>query len=111
MPKLSDNMSAETAIPNNGLFVGRVWDPGEDGPSIVRRDGEKLIDITAIFPTMRDLCETYDPANAATEADGEFLCNLGDALANTPPESRKLIFSSVIASKLEKFTLAASSLI
>ena len=88
MAKLSDYMTAKIATPGEGLLVGRVWNPGEHGPCIVRVDGGKLIDITSIFPTMRDLCESDDPARAAREAQGENLGSLDLALANTPPESR-----------------------
>ena len=87
MTKLAETL-AKTSLPASGLFAGRAWNPGEDGPCIVRVDGAKLIDITAQFPTMRDLCEADDPATAARRADGEVLCGLADAVANTPPESR-----------------------
>ncbi len=57
MPKLADHLTLETCLPQSGLLVGRVWNPGEDGPSVVRVDGDRVLDITASFPTMRDLCE------------------------------------------------------
>ena len=88
MMKLADHMTAAAALPADGLLVGRVWNPGEEGPSIVRRDGERLIDITAAFPTMRDLCETEDPAAAARAAEGDSIGTLDAILANTPPETR-----------------------
>jgi fumarylacetoacetate (FAA) hydrolase family protein len=88
MPSLAEHMTVATTLPESGLFVGRVWNPGEDGPAIVRVDGDKVIDISARFPTMRDLCEEADPARAAQEAEGESLGSLAVILANTPPESR-----------------------
>lgn len=75
MPSLSAYMTA-SALPASGLFVGRAWNPAADGPSIVRRDGERLIDITAAFPTMRDLCEANDPAAAARAVTGPSLARL-----------------------------------
>ena len=87
MPSLSAYMTA-SALPASGLFVGRAWNPAADGPSIVRRDGERLIDITAAFPTMRDLCEADDPAAAARAVTGPELGTLAEILANTPPETR-----------------------
>ena len=88
MTKLSDYMTAAAALPSDGLLVGRVWNPSVDGPSIVRRDGGSLIDITAAFPTMRDLCEADDPAQAARAVTGPSLGSIDAIMANTPPETR-----------------------
>ena len=69
-------------------LAGRVWRPELGGPSVVAvRDGG-LIDITAAFPTMRDLCEAPDPAAALRAASGEALGPLDTVLANTPPGAR-----------------------
>ena len=88
MKKLSDYMTAAAALPSDGLLVGRVWNPSAGGPSIVRRDGGSLIDITAAFPTMRDLCEADDPAQAARAVTGPSLGSIDAIMANTPPETR-----------------------
>ena len=85
---MKDHMSAIAALPADGVLVGRVWNPGEEGPSIVKRDGSRLIDISAAFPTMRDLCEADDPAAAALAADGDALGSIDAIMANTPPEAR-----------------------
>ena len=87
MPSLAAHMSV-SALPQDGVLAGRVWNPAVGGPCIVRRDGGNLADITAVFPTMRDLCETPDPASAAQAAAGRNLGSLADILANTPPETR-----------------------
>ena len=69
-------------------LAGRVWLPAVEGPAIVAiRDGA-AIDITTTYPTMRDLCETTDPAAALRAADGPSLGALADILNNTPPETR-----------------------
>ena len=88
MTKLSDYMTTAKTIPAEGLFVGRVWNPGEDGPCVVRIDGQKVMDITSSYPTMRDLCETADPAASARAAKGESPGTLAEILANTPPATR-----------------------
>jgi fumarylacetoacetate (FAA) hydrolase family protein len=88
MPKLSDYMTSSIALPAEGLFVGRVWNPAVEGPCIVRRDGGELIDITMAFPTMRDLCEADDPAAAARAVTGPSLGAVDAIMANTPPETR-----------------------
>ena len=69
-------------------LAGRVWRPELGGPSVVAvRDG-MLVDITAAFPTMRDLCEAPDPAAALRAVSGEALGPLDAVLANTPPGTR-----------------------
>jgi fumarylacetoacetate (FAA) hydrolase family protein len=87
MASLSHYMSS-AAVPAQGLLVGRVWNPQADGPSIVRREGSHLLDITAAFPTMRDLCEADDPAAAASAVTGPSLGTVDAIMANTPPETR-----------------------
>ena len=71
------------------VLVGRIWQPSLAGPSVVRIDGDALIDITHLFPTMSDLCEAEAPAGAVREAKGSRVASLVDVLANTPVESRK----------------------
>lgn len=69
-------------------LAGRVWRPDRDGPSVVAvRDGS-LFDISAAFPTMRDLCEAKDPARHVRATPGEAIGTVAEALANTPPEDR-----------------------
>jgi fumarylacetoacetate (FAA) hydrolase family protein len=69
-------------------LAGRIWRPEVAGPSVVAiRDGA-VLDVSATFPTMRDLCETADPAAALRSASGEFIGPLEVVLANTPTEAR-----------------------
>ena len=68
-------------IPPNATLAGRVQLP-KLGPCVVRVDGEKLVDITAIFPTMRDLCEMPHPAQALLAAEGKAIGRVDDILAN-----------------------------
>jgi fumarylacetoacetate (FAA) hydrolase family protein len=68
-------------------LVGRVWRPGI-GPSVVRVRAGELEDVTAAFPTVRDLCESDDPAAALAAADGEAIANLDEVLADTPTDRR-----------------------
>ena len=78
-PVLPDD-SAQAAL------AGRVWRPDVGGPSVVAvRDGD-LIDISATFPTMRDLCEA-DPGRVCTPRR-RTIGRLDDVLANTPPGNR-----------------------
>jgi fumarylacetoacetate (FAA) hydrolase family protein len=71
-----------------GALAGRVWLPQIEGPSIVAARREGVVDVTATFPTMRDLCEAADPAAALRSAQGEVIASLEDVLANTPSGAR-----------------------
>ena len=73
---------------DDALLFGRVWRPDVEGPSVVRVDGDRLIDISAAYPTARDLCEASDPAAALRGAAGEDIGSLADILANTDAEAR-----------------------
>ena len=52
----------------------------------IRADG--VLDVTKSFPTMRDLCETRDPAASLKATAGERIGTLANILTNTPPEQR-----------------------
>jgi fumarylacetoacetate (FAA) hydrolase family protein len=83
--------SAATTLPDDeasGALVGRVWRPELSGPSVVAVRPEGVFDVTATFSTVRDLCETADPAAALRAATGPRVAQLDDLLANTPRELR-----------------------
>ena len=89
------SLDSATTLPQDGAagaLAGRVWRPDVSGPSVVaiRAAGSdvRVIDLSRQFATMRDLCETPDPAKALSEASGEDLGSLADILANTPPDGR-----------------------
>jgi fumarylacetoacetate (FAA) hydrolase family protein len=85
------NPTVEQTLPQDwqrAVLAGRVWRPDARGPSVVAIRAGEAIDISRAFPTIRDLCETGDPAAALRHADGERIGNLVDILANTPPERR-----------------------
>jgi fumarylacetoacetate (FAA) hydrolase family protein len=87
---LIDQLTSST-LPQDGTagaLAGRVWRPDAGGPSVVAVRGDDLVDVTRAFPTMRDLCESRDPAAALKDAQGERIGSLRDVLANTPPETR-----------------------
>jgi fumarylacetoacetate (FAA) hydrolase family protein len=69
-------------------LAGRVWRPDVAGPSAVAVRNGDLVDISASFPTMRDLCEADAPAERLRKAQGERIGRLDDVLANTPPDGR-----------------------
>jgi fumarylacetoacetate (FAA) hydrolase family protein len=82
---------AATTLPEDGCagaLVGRVWRPDVAGPSVVAVREDGVYDVSAAFPTVRDLCEAADPAGGLRAAAGERIGELGTLLANTPVETR-----------------------
>ena len=77
----------EAEVPEEGVFVGRVW-RSEQGPSVVAlRDGN-LVDLTSpTTPTMRDLLELEDPAAHVRQVEGETIGTLDDILAASHPNA------------------------
>ena len=90
MPLPSIKLNAKSSLPADAgaSLAGRVWLPSADGPSVVKVAGGELQDISAVFPTMRDLCETADPAKVLREAKGPAVGTVDAVLANTPPDGR-----------------------
>ncbi|EJL34909.1 fumarylacetoacetate hydrolase family protein [Novosphingobium sp. AP12] len=84
------DLSTAAILPTDpgALLFGRVWRPDVDGPSLVRVDGDRLVDVSAVFPTAHDLCEEPDPAVALRDAQGEDLGPLAPIIANSDPAKR-----------------------
>lgn len=72
----------------NASLVGRAFRPEVAGPSVVRITGGRVIDISASYPTVRDLCEAGQPAEALRQAIGEDIGPAEDILSNTSVENR-----------------------
>ena len=84
-------VSEETALPADGYagaLAARVWRPDVDGPSIAAVRASGVFDVSALFPTMRDLCEAPSPAAALRAAQGPRIGALSDILAHTPRDAR-----------------------
>jgi len=71
-----------------GALAGRIWRPDAEGPSVVSIGARGVMDVSADFPTMRDLCEQPSPAEALRSARGPLLGTMSDILAHTPREAR-----------------------
>lgn len=86
--------SASEILPDDAesaTLVGRAWVPDVSGPSVVVLRGPDVVDVSAVFPTMRALTESADPATAATTAaaaHGTTIGTIDELVANTPPETR-----------------------
>jgi len=85
------SMSVEATLPadaERAALGGRVWLPDAGGPAVVAvRDGE-VYDLSRIYPTMRDLCESEAALEALTHGAGERIGSLAAILANTPEDQR-----------------------
>jgi fumarylacetoacetate (FAA) hydrolase family protein len=89
MPSLAD--AIHPALPDDAAraaLAARVWRPDAGGPSVVAVRGGEVWDVSATFPTMRDLCESPDPAAALRAAAGDKLGTFDAVLANTPRDQR-----------------------
>src|SRR5215475_11571200 len=88
MPLALDTASTLPSDATAGTLVGRVWRPDLAGPSVVAVRGDGVFDISRAFATMRDLCESPDPAGAVAAAKGERIGDLAAILANTDETAR-----------------------
>lgn len=75
-------------LPSSGTLAGRVWLP-KIGPAVVKLEGDKLIDISKRFATMRDLCEEKNPHKALKSAKGKVVGKVADVMANADAKTRK----------------------
>jgi len=78
----------ENFLPDDGLagaLVGRVWNPSgpNAGPMVVTVRESGVIDITAAFPTVADLLDQVNPAEALRAASGTRLASVAELLANS----------------------------
>ena len=88
---MRDLMTVTATLPEDhasAALAGRVWRPDAAGPSVVRIEAGRVIDVTADVPTMTALCEAPDPASHLRELTGEDLGALDAILANTPEATR-----------------------
>lgn len=80
LPLCVETMNQVALLPSDldqALLVGRVWRPAPiDGPSVVVVRAGRVIDITAVAPTVADLLDRPDRLAVARTAQGE---DLGEA--------------------------------
>ncbi len=79
-------LTSTATLPSDGdagTLIGRVWRPDFDGPSVVAIRNGAVFDISASVPTTSALLNADDPVGLAQTA-GDYLCGLGELLANTP---------------------------
>jgi len=84
-------LTPENTLPvdaGHATLLGRIWRPELQGPSVVTVRNGMVVDISASYPTARDVCETADPARALRAALGEAVCSVQSLLANSSTASR-----------------------
>ena len=87
---MREELSPGQTLPEDAskaVLGGRVWFPGE-GPCVVAVRGERLFDITAIAPTMRDLAEAADAVEILRNGPASKDIGLAEVLANTLEATR-----------------------
>ncbi|MGO7375678.1 fumarylacetoacetate hydrolase family protein [Rhizobium ruizarguesonis] len=84
---------------SDGLFVGRIWNPEVQGPSIVTLREGMLVDITSReAPTLSALLERQDAAGFVRAASGKAVGSLADIAANStgaPDQTRPYLIAPV----------------
>ncbi|MBY5901966.1 fumarylacetoacetate hydrolase family protein [Rhizobium leguminosarum] len=87
------------AAASDGLFVGRIWNPEVEGPSIVTLREGMLLDITSReAPTLSALLERQDAAAFVRAASGKAVGSLADIAANStgaPDQTRPYLLAPV----------------
>jgi len=85
-----NKVTPELTLPadyRSGTFIGRVWRPDVEGPSVVRLEPSgDITDITVSFATVSMLLNHSSPLEAARTARGGKIGNIGEILSNTPAQ-------------------------
>ncbi|MBC7267757.1 MAG: fumarylacetoacetate hydrolase family protein [Streptomyces sp.] len=68
---------------DRAVLVARVHDPEWDGPCVAAVRGERVVDLTALAPTVSDLLERDDAATVVREAAGGHVWPLDELLDAT----------------------------
>lgn len=94
---------------SDGLFVGRIWNPEVQGPSIVILLEGMLVDITSReTPTLSALLERQDAAAFVRAASGKAVGSLADIAANSTGARIKRALISLRLSTCRQSRPAAS---
>lgn len=84
-------LTPENTLPvdaGHATLLGRIWRPELQGPSVVTVRNGMVVDISAGYPTARDVCESADPAGTLRAAHGEAVCSVQSLLVNSSVASR-----------------------
>ena len=68
---IRDRLISTASVPadaGDALLLGRVWLPDANGPAVVRVDGDDLLDLSMLAPTMSELLDRPHVARIARDA-------------------------------------------
>jgi fumarylacetoacetate (FAA) hydrolase family protein len=86
------SLTTERSLPadaDRALLVGRMWDPRVAGPTVVRVAEDRVLDLSALAPTVTALLELPDPAAAIGAARGlPAIAATADVLASSACDAR-----------------------
>jgi fumarylacetoacetate (FAA) hydrolase family protein len=89
---MKDRLTPERCLPVDAaraLVVGRMQSPALGGPVVVRVTPEDVLDLSALAPTMRDLLDLEDPAQAVRGlSDAPRIASTREVLANSAESTR-----------------------
>src|SRR5262249_49725030 len=92
MGRIADYMTPDATLPSDGTagaLLARVWVPQAEGPAVAAIRSDGVYDISALAPTVRDLCEMPNPAASVRSGKGDRIGPVGEILANTPEDQRR----------------------
>ena len=82
---------------DQAALLGRIWRPELQGPSVVTVRHGQVLDISARYPTTRDVFEADAPAAALRSAPGEPVCSVQSLLSNSSAAIRNTALPWLLA--------------
>ncbi|GBD43301.1 hypothetical protein HRbin40_00772 [bacterium HR40] len=93
--------TARATLPEDAeraTLIGRAWIASQpEGPAVIAVRGDEVVDLTAIVPTVRDLCEREDAVAIARHAAAPRLCSLEELVAHSRWDRRTLARPHLLA--------------
>lgn len=92
-------LTPQASLPQDhaqATLVGRVWVPGR-GPVLVRARAEQLDDLSGLAPTMSDLLDLTEPAQAVRAFAAPRLADTAAVLANAAQDARQTTLPWLLA--------------
>jgi fumarylacetoacetate (FAA) hydrolase family protein len=89
---IRDRLISRTCLPadaGRALLIGRAWVPAFGGPAVVRVDGDELVDLSDVAPTLSELLNLGHVAREVRNAPATArVGSLAAALRNAAPAGR-----------------------
>ena len=89
---MKERLTPEASLPvdhDRATLIGRVWQPGPAGPTVVRAQSDGVYDLSSVAATTSQLFELGEPVESIRRAGAlPRLATLADALANSAEGDR-----------------------